>query len=104
MYVENAQGGLYGKIIEALGVADSILPMNVKVSLWGKLARNEDLKDSRVNIQVGVLLIKQIKERAKNATIEKVASIYHFLGRENVSDYGARVGVVLRDGSWNQKR
>ncbi len=101
MYVENAQGSLYGIPAEILGVADSILPMNVKKSVWSKLdGKDNDLHNPEDNIRIGVMLIKRIQDRIKDHTPEKIASIYNFMGAEKITDFGARVGQVSKGQLW----
>lgn len=101
MFVENAQGGHYGAVTEFLGVADSILPMNIKAGKWKKLGLTAaNVKKPEHNIRAGVMLLKRITNRIMDPTVAKVASIYNFSGRERVNDYGARVATVYKKKPW----
>ncbi|MGF1708884.1 hypothetical protein [Enterovibrio baiacu] len=84
----------------------SFRPMNIKVSTWGKLAEElgyqaTDIEtDLTANVRTGALLVKRIWARIPSPTVSKVASIYNFLGKEKVSDYGARVDAIYKKKLW----
>ena len=106
MYVENAQGHYFGggRLAERLGRAKSILPMNVRHDPWGKLGFSErDLRNPRLNIRAGILIIKRIRDRLQNPTIAKIATLYNSLYKDNVTAYGARVSDVYRRRLWEIK-
>ncbi len=100
MYVEFAQGALYGIPAQAAGVADSLYPMNIKGSIWQDLIPGGDFSDPVINIRAGVTLIKRITDRLDNPTVEEIATLYNSTGRELVSDYGARVKMVKDNQLW----
>lgn len=103
MYVENAHGKNYGDVTEALGVADTILPMNISMETWSGLgAEPEEFFDPEINIRIGVMLVRRIRDRIAEPTPEKIASIWIFTGRELVNDYGARVQDVYERRVWMQ--
>ena len=63
MYVENAQGHYYGlaAVAESLGIARSIMPMNIRPDIWGSLIEgNSSFNDPITNIEAGVILISKI--------------------------------------------
>jgi hypothetical protein len=100
MYVENAQGW-YGIPLEAIGIAGSLFPMNIKPDVWKGLGfTKEDFKNPRMNIRAGITLLKRIIARVENPTVAKVASLYNNLRTEHVTDYGARVAEVYTNHPW----
>jgi hypothetical protein len=100
MYMEVSHGGMYGYPSEMLGKSDSILPMNVR-SMWLPLGKKgADLRNIDDNIQIGITLIKRIQDRLDNPTVEKIATLYNSLAKDEVSDYGARVGEIYRTQPW----
>lgn len=100
MYVENAQG-YYGVPFQALGVVETLFPMNINPELWSALSDPPaDLNDPVMNIRNAVTLIRRITERVDEPTLAKVASIWIFAGAEQVSDHGARVQDVYANRRW----
>ena len=100
MYVENAHGW-YGPPFEAIGVAETLFPMNINPELWSTLSDPPaDLSDPRMNIRNAVTLIRRITDRVDKPTLAKVASIWIFAGAERVGDYGARVQDVYDRQLW----
>jgi len=72
--------------------------MNIHVEYWEGLGYSrEQLQQPEINIRVGILILKRIIERIQNPTVEKIASIYNFLGNEKVTDYGARVKIICQE-------
>ncbi|MGH6881821.1 MAG: hypothetical protein ACREFM_12970, partial [Hypericibacter sp.] len=125
MYVEVSQGGLYGYPAERVGWSDSILPMNVRRSLWGGLLNNgqpysrqyveagrdrgivvdqtrDAFNDPRLNIRAGATLLRGIQDRLDDPSIRNVATLYSGLGEKHVTDYGERVDEVYRTKEWNR--
>lgn len=99
-YPELGQIPDVGPLLNSLR-ADSILPMNIRASIWGTLGFSKDqLKDPRLNIRAGIMLLKRIIERIDNPTVAKVATLYNNLSRERVSDYGARVAEIYNQELW----
>ena len=85
----------------------TIRPMNVHVEYWKDLGYSrEDLNDKNKNIEAGVELLKRIKEKMPNASTAEIASVYHSLGAQKVSDYGARVEILVKEKPWenNEKK
>ena len=102
MYVENAHG-YYGVPFQALGLADTLFPMNINPELWSALSDPPaDLNDPEMNIRNAVTLIRRITERVDEPTLAKVASIWIFAGAEQVSDYGTRVQDVYANRRWEE--
>ncbi|NQV79939.1 MAG: hypothetical protein HQ495_05250 [Alphaproteobacteria bacterium] len=104
MYVENARGWLHDAAAEGIGLTpSSALPMNINASLWGRLVGDgADLMDPRENIRAAARLLRRISDRIEDATPEKIASIWHFAGAERVDDFGALVGLAMREQHWNR--
>lgn len=100
MYVENAQGQLYA-VAETIGLASTILPMNINKNLWSGLgAEPDEFSDPAINIRMGVTLIRRIRDRIDGPTPATIASIWNFAGHEVVSDFGARVQDVRERRLW----
>jgi soluble lytic murein transglycosylase-like protein len=107
MYVENAQGHYLGaaRAAEGLGLAKSILPMNIRPNFWSALGFTErDFYNPRTNIRAGALLLKRIHERLDHPTVSKLATLYNSLPRNSVSDFGARVADVYHSRAWDRFR
>ncbi len=126
MYMEVSQGA-YGYPAELLDWSDSILPMNVKRSLWGGLLNDgrpysrryieagrdkgvvidqgqDVLDDPRLNIRTGATLLRRIRDRLQDPSIQNIATLYNGLSMENVTDYGKRVDEIYRTKEWNRRR
>lgn len=82
----------------------TIRPMNIHSEFWKDLGYSrDDLKKPKKNIQAGVKLLKRIQDRMPGASVEKVASVYNSLDARYVTDYGARVGKLMKDKPWKKK-
>jgi hypothetical protein len=100
LYMETTHGW-YDRIYP---FRSSILPMNINFKYWRDLGvTKEILGCPYYNIEYGVMLISRIKERIENPTVEKIATIYNFLGAETVTDYGARVHSIYTKKPWIKK-
>lgn len=100
MYIEYAQG-YHDALHTALGVDKSLRPMNIRSDPWAGLDDPPaDLTDPATNIRTSVTLIRRITERIGDPTPSKVASIWNSTGRENVSDFGARVERAMGEVLW----
>ncbi|CCQ74812.1 transglycosylase SLT domain-containing protein [Magnetospira sp. QH-2] len=103
VYSENARGNYFGaaKAAEGIGIADSILPMNIQPETWKELGISmENAFDPAKNIKAGVLLIRRIQERIEDPNPAKIASIWNYMGREKVNDFGAYVGRIHSEKPW----
>ncbi len=111
MYKEEA-AGWYDDLYNIPGLGDafdfvkpqkSFRPMNVNYNYWEGLVedlgftKNDIINDPYANIRTGAELLKRIEERIEDPTVEKVASMYNVLVRENTNDYGARVEYIYED-------
>ena len=126
MYMEVSQGA-YGYPAELINWSDSILPMNVKRSLWGGLLNDgqpysrryieagrdkgvvidqeqDALDDPRLNIRAGATLLRRIRDRLQDSSIQNIATLYTGLSKRNVTDYGKRVAEIYRTKEWNRPR
>lgn len=103
MYVENAQGGHYGAVTEAVGIARSILPINIRYDTWSGLGfSRDDFNDAALNIRAGVMLIRRIHDRLERPTVAKIATLYNSMAKDAITDYGARVAQVYQDRRWQR--
>lgn len=108
LYMETTHG-YYEKIYpdfleEILPLRKSVLPMNIHYRYWRKLGvTKENLNVPLYNIEFGVIILKRIQDRISKPTIAKIASIYNFIGAENVTDYGARVSKIYFTQPWKSK-
>jgi hypothetical protein len=104
MHIENVRG-YYDKKMAELDKDESIQPMNIRPSLWGKL-NNFERHDFRIpykNIEAGTTLIKEISDRVPDKDIAKIGTLYQNLGAESVSQYGQRVKEIYDEKPWNKK-
>lgn len=108
IYVEHADGHKGGGNIlaEKLGMADSLLPMNINSEIWAGVGgvQKDEFENSEMNIRAGVALIKEIRDRIADPdpSAAQIASIYNFAGSETISDVGARMARVFRDRAWER--
>lgn len=73
----------------SLFLASSAQPTNIGRQWSGLLERDDDnLQDDSNAIEATAILLKRIEQRLEKPTVAKIASMYNFLGRENVSTYG----------------
>src|SRR5262249_36586745 len=101
MYVEYANGYGYGGPAQAVGMAKSLYPMNIRPDRWQGLAGSgADFGDSETNIRAGTQLIKRIADRLVDPSVAKIATLYNSLAKDKVTDYGAQVARVYGDKSW----
>ncbi|KIP71415.1 hypothetical protein SN11_16905 [Vibrio harveyi] len=104
-YMENTHG-FYDAIPPLNLVNTSYRPMNVQYKTWSKLADELGFNEWQVqyrvecNVELGALILSRIIDRVPNPTIEKVASIYNYTGKENVSDYGMQVKRIYEERLW----
>ncbi|GAD78204.1 hypothetical protein VAZ01S_150_00010, partial [Vibrio azureus NBRC 104587] len=104
-YMENTHGFYDGIFLLNL-VNTSYRPMNVRYKTWSKLADELGFSEWQVqyrvecNVELGALILSRIIDRVPNPTIEKIASIYNYTGKEKVSDYGMHVKRIYEDRLW----
>ncbi len=76
MFAENARGHKFGfnKVVEDIGYADSLLPMNIQKDRWSSLIgkQPDDLYDADSNIETATILLKRISDRVNKPTPEKI--------------------------------
>lgn len=100
MYMETTHG--WYDVVNPM--RKTILPMNIHYSYWKKLGVTPDkLEVPSYNIEYGVILIRRIRDRVENPSISKVATLYNFIGAENVSTYGARVAAIYWEKPWTKE-
>lgn len=99
MFMETSHGW-YDKINP---LRKTILPMNIHYEYWKNLGfSKEQLLIPKINIDVGTLILKRIQNRLKDPKISKIASVYNFIGKERVSDYGSRVARIYKERAWEK--
>jgi hypothetical protein len=82
----------------------TILPMNIHYKYWRKLGVTpEKLNVPHYNIEFGVILLSRIRDRIKDPTNAKIATLYNSLAAEKVSDYGARVASLYWEKPWTKE-
>jgi soluble lytic murein transglycosylase-like protein len=100
MFMETSHGW-YDAVPALFDKNKTVLPMNVHSEYWTDLGYSrEQLKDPALNVEAGTLLLKRISDRVVSPTIERVATVYQFVGAEKVTDYGARVGATYQTKPW----
>lgn len=88
----------------------SYRPMNIKYDYWEPLGRELNLTREEVeqspnaNIRMAALLISRIQDRIAEPNIQKIASIYYFIGSEQVKDYGARARRIYDLRLWENPK
>ena len=79
----------------------TLLPMNVHVIYWKGLGiTRKGMKKRDRNIMVGTRILKELWQRTDKPTIEKVATLYNSLRKDEVSDYGKTVAEYYRKKPW----
>ena len=108
MFIEHADGHRGGtdRGVQALGWANSLLPMNIKPRIWEGIGgvQSDEFEYPEMNIRAAVALIKGIRDRIDdpNPNAAQIGSIYVFTGRETINSYGARVGRAFRERPWER--
>jgi hypothetical protein len=99
-YVESTHG-YYDAPLEALGLNSSSRPMNINTSYWGDAwGSKAALREPRENVEAGAKMLRSISNAMPGASVAEIASVYNNSNAQKVSDYGARVGGVMRDKAW----
>lgn len=100
MYMETTHGRY--DALDPTNVSER--PMNINKDYWSELGYSaEQLEDPAINIKAGVTIIQRITTRINNPTVAKIATVYNVLGKESVSDYGARVQQIYDKKLWEEK-
>lgn len=105
VYAENARGHYFGtpKVLEGFELAGTIFPMNIDPEKWSGLGIDKNSAyDPKTNIKAGFTLIRRIFDRIPNPSPAKIASVWNYVGRENVNDFGAYVGRIYREKPWTK--
>lgn len=85
--------------------SNTVPPMRVNAKMFGSIldGKSNSLHDPIRNLRTAALLIRRIQDRVSApASSEAIASIYQFLGRERISDYGLTVARIMQDQPWNR--
>lgn len=100
--------GINQKISDKIPDAKSYRPMNLFYKEWEELCVENNIteldliKSPEKNIRLACILLKRIEERIPNPTIEKIATVYNFLGAEETREYGARVKQIYLNKEWKK--
>ena len=83
-------------------MSDSLLHMTSNKEKWAELVKKkqEDMYDPDVNIEAGTVLLKRIHDRIERPTPEKIGSVWHYSGMENIDEFGNFVGEVYKKKPW----
>ncbi len=103
MYVETTQG-YYGRVADSLRISNSVLPMNINVSVWGEaFGGRTKLNVPLNNIRAGAVILRGIIGNLfDTAGVAEIATLYNYLPATIVSDYGARVQAVYNSRPWEK--
>lgn len=105
IYAENARGHYFSaaRLMESLGQANSIFPMNINPELWRDLGfAGRDPGDPAVNIRAGVTLLKRIRDRLDDPVPEAIGTLYNGLAKDKVTEYGAYIGRLMQEKPWQK--
>jgi len=84
-------------------VGKTISPMGIDPEKWSGLGFDRTtVRNSEDNIRAAIVLIKRIRDRVIDPTVEKIATLYNGLMMEEVSEYGAQVGRILENKPWSE--
>ncbi|MGI9594623.1 MAG: LysM peptidoglycan-binding domain-containing protein, partial [Acidimicrobiales bacterium] len=105
VYVENSQGyydDLHYVIPDAIAERQTFRPMNINHEDFAGLGADADrlFNDPDHNIDIGAQIVRRLGERIIDPTIEKVATAYNSLPKDQVTDYGKRVAKVYEEKPW----
>lgn len=106
MFAENARGHkiILNKLADDLRWSNSPLPMNIDKSRWARLfgSEPEDLYDVQKNIRTSARLIRRIQDRIENPTPSKIASVWHYTGKEKTDEFGEYVENLYWRKPWKK--
>lgn len=106
MYAENARGHSIGlnRTADDLRKSESPLPMNIQKTRWSSLIdkKPEDMYDHDASIEAATILISRIRDRLEKPSVEKIGSIWHYVGAEKTDEFGEYVGRVYREKPWQK--
>lgn len=76
--------------------------MNIKKKKWAGLVnkKQDDMHNADVNIEAGTVLLKRIRDRIERPTPEKIGSIWHYAGMENIDEFGNFIGEIYKKKPW----
>jgi soluble lytic murein transglycosylase-like protein len=78
--------------------------MNIHTSYWQGLGYSrEQLKDATTTIEAGARILKGIISIVERPSVDKVATLYNYLGATEVSQYGARVRSIYLQKPWLER-
>lgn len=107
IYLESTHG-YYDRVL--LGFNKSFRPMNIYYDYWKEFIDRFGYleyhikSDKKANIKIGYELIKAIMGRIENPTVEKIGSIFNFIGKEQISTYGVILKHYYDEQPWLIKK
>lgn len=107
MYNEAATGhyGFINQLADLFNYSDSQMPMNIQGKLWGDFeGTHYDTDIPEQNIELGVKVIKQIRDSLDNPTPDRIGTIWNDTGATEINHVGARVKTAYETKPWQKKK
>ncbi len=103
MYNEAATGhkGPFNNLGDIFHISGSQMPMNIQGKTWGNFQGHiYDTYIPEQNIELGVLLIKQLYNSLDNPTPDRIGTLWNETGANQINDVGARVKTAFETKPW----
>lgn len=103
MYNEAATGhkGPFNNLGDIFHISGSQMPMNIQGKTWGNFQGHiYDTYIPEQNIELGVLLIKQLYNSLDNPTPDRIGTLWNETGANQINDVGARVKTAFETKTW----
>ena len=103
MYLETTHG-YYGIPADIFSVSNSVLPMNINLSVWGEVfGGRTKLNVPLDNIRAGATILRGIvRNLPPSASVAQIATLYNLLSATKVTDYGARAEAIYKARLWDR--
>ena len=77
------------------------MPMNIQGKTWGNFqGQMYDTYIPEQNIELGVLLIKQLYDSLDNPLPDRIGTLWNETGANQINDVGARVKTAFETKPW----
>ena len=103
MYNEAATGhkGPFNNLGDIFHISGSQMPMNIQGKTWGNFqGQMYDTYIPEQNIELGVLLIKQLYDSLDNPSPDRIGTLWNETGANQINDVGARVKTAFETKPW----